>query len=91
MSLTRFHGSSSEMDNAYRDWRDANPYGYVFHQSKADSGMLHTCKCGHMDYKSNDAARMTKKPKICSTKRIEILGWLKDLKMDYSECSTCRP
>ncbi len=80
-------GDASE--RGFQAWRKAHPRGYVINRA-GKTLMLHFADCWHF-HDEPAGVNNTKKPKICSTDRVELENWAREHGVEgLVDCKTCK-
>lgn len=80
----------AEQHKEFVVWKERYPDGYVINYRPSGQPMLHKADCGHLDWKSNDKVRMTKRKKVGSLDWQELLDLcLKEHGEKPVPCKSC--
>jgi len=93
--LAEFHnGRDKEAHRQFQRWREANDGGFFISVRSSKSTMLHQALCPHLgktDWQQGRYGSLTKKMKVCSRSREELLTWGREKGLTIKVCSTCKP
>lgn len=79
----------------FQAWRQDNPTGFFVNCKTQGSWMLHRVTCPHpggTDWRTGEWGNLTKRRKICSTDRQELLELARQKGISaLTRCSDCKP
>jgi len=80
---------------AFQDWRRYNENGFCINVKSENEAILHRATCPHLGdpmLEAGEWGSLTKRKKLCSTDRQELVQWAaKDFAGSFEECADCKP
>jgi hypothetical protein len=90
-----FDDDREEAHKAFQLWWQDNPAGFFINCKAARDWMLHRVNClhpGSTDWQAGEWGSLTKRRKVCSTNRQELVKWARQHgTSSLKTCSDCKP
>ena len=79
-------------ESGYESWWEDHPNGYVLavNAKQKDQHRIHRVRCPHL-HDTDPNLKWTRKKKIVSESRDELITWARNTGSKVLECSTCKP
>ena len=77
----------------FQQWRRQNPKGFFINCKSASIWMLHRSMCRHpggTDFLAENWGSLTRRRKICSVERRELVKFVEKAGLDLQRCSDCK-
>jgi hypothetical protein len=89
-----YNGNDKGAHHKFQQWRHANDNGFFISARSSNNVMLHQVLCPHSGNTRWEEGRhgsLTKKKKVCSNSREELLNWARKEGVKLKFCQTCKP